>query len=99
MLFYLIIRTVISIVLLRRGRGFRNTHIYKGFKFYFSTPSAKRKNIFKVFYELEKLSSYWKTFPSSYFMFHMHLKSFTDYSKMKTFIPQEFYSRYVGGTE
>lgn len=99
MLIYLITRTVISNVILRRGKGLKNTHIYKGFKFYFDTPRNQRKNIFRVLYELEKLSWYWRVFPSSYFMFHMHLKSFTDYSRMKSFIPQRAYSKFARGTD
>lgn len=97
MLLYFILRTLISS--LKNKKSFKNTDIYKGFALYVSTPSNDRKNICKVVYEMEKLSWYWRTFPTSYFMFHMHLKEFDDYERMKTFVPQGFYAKYAGSTK
>ena len=52
-----------------------------------------------VLYEMEKLSLFWRQYPVTYFIFHMHLKDFGDYKRMKSFVTREFYSNYVGSTD
>lgn len=97
MLLYYISKIVAISIL--KGQPFKKTDLYKGFNLYKNTNKKERKNIFKVLFEMEKLSWYWRSFPESYFMFCMHLNSFNDYELMKSYVTQGFYDRYAGSTE
>lgn len=97
MLFYYILRIFLGT--LKSKKTFKDSDYYKGIVFYFNTPSKDRKNILKVLIEMEKLSWYWRTYPTSYFLFEMHLKEFNNYSNMKSFVPQDFYSKFAGSTK
>lgn len=97
MLFYFVLRIYLSA--LWHKKPFKDSLPYRGFALFMTTPREDRKNIFRVLYEMEKLCWYWHTFPSCYFMFHMHLKDFQEFERMKTFVPQGFYSKYAGSTE
>lgn len=69
------------------------TDLGKGIKLYSESKDLKRKSVLKVILELSKLSSYWKAFPDTYFRFGMFLKEFSDYDRMKSFVPQSAYYR------
>ena len=79
-------------------KSIKDTHVYKGFKFYTMTKKHERKNILLVIYELEKLTWYWRCYPETYFIFSMHLKVFKDFNVMKSFIVLSYYNKYVGKT-
>lgn len=44
--------------------------------------------------EVDKLCIYWKAFPDTYFRFGMFLKEYTDFERMKSFVPQDGYYRF-----
>lgn len=74
---------------------FKYSDVYKGFNLYYNTRRKERKNFLLMFFELERLCIYWKCFPDVYFRFGMFLKSYTDYSLMKTFLPQSAYAKII----
>ena len=82
-----------------RGTPIKQTSSYKDFKYYANENTSEKKNVLVALIEMEKLSWYWKCYPDTYFLYGMHAKSFKDYKIMKTFIPTNAYSRYVGSTE
>ena len=55
---------------------------------------VEKKSKTRVLLDLYKLSRYWKVFPDSYFRFGMFTKDYTDFDKMKSFVPQEAYYPY-----
>lgn len=77
---------------------YSQTDLYKGFKLYSKIRKNHQKDVkslFRVLYELNKISCFWKAFPDSYFRFGMFVDDFGDINKMLSFVPQEAYSRYA----
>ncbi len=54
-----------------------------------------KKNIFKILFELSRLSSYWHAFPDTYFRFGMFLKDYSNKKQILSFIPQGAYNRFA----
>lgn len=75
----------------RYGIPFKDSDLYKGFQLYNNTPPYLRKSKAKVLAELSKLTRYWNAFPDTYFRFGMFMKTYNDFDKMKSFIPQGAY--------
>ena len=71
--------------------SYKSTYVYLGLKHYFGYKGKDKKPLFTVLYELERLSIYWRCFPDIYFQVSMFLRSWTDFEKMKSFVPQDAY--------
>lgn len=78
---------------IRYKKPFSSTPYSLGMKMYKETNVAKKSKL-RVFLDLYKLSKYWKAFPDSYFRFGMFKKDYTDFDKMKSFVPQNAYYPY-----
>lgn len=74
----------------RYGVPLKKSDLYRGYVLYKNTPYSK-KPIIKVLMELSKLTRYWKAFPDTYFRFGMFLKEYSDFERMKSFVPQGAY--------
>lgn len=83
-----IIKQYISCI--HHKKPFSSVPFSRGMKMYKEVVSGK-KSIFRIFIDIYRLSKYWKVFPDSYFRFGMFMKDYTDFDKMKSFIPQQAY--------
>lgn len=103
---YYILKSYIGALV--RQNDFRKTDVFRGFFLYFSSSKNAAKNIggggggkkqiFRVLYELNKLSKHFACFPDSYFRFGMFLKGFGSMDLMKSYLPQIAYAKKTIGS-
>lgn len=93
---YYIIRDWGKLILARCNKC--NSDLYRSWRMYYGTPQKDRKNFLKVLVECNKLASYWRCFPDTYFRNGMFLKTYGSYENMFSHIPQKAYSKIVSRT-
>ena len=80
-----------------KHKNLKKTDLYRGWKMYLDTDIHKiggaKKHIFKILYDLDKLSRHFKCFPDTYFRFGMFMKTWNDMNAMMSFLPQTAYGR------
>jgi Ni,Fe-hydrogenase I large subunit len=70
--------------------------LHKGLSYY-KEYQGKKKSLWRVYKECQMLYNHWDgAFPNTYFYYCMYSNDYTDVEKMKSFVPQEAYRRFVG---
>lgn len=75
-------------------KGYKNhSDLIRGVSLYKITPPNIKKSLIKCLREVIMLYNYWNAFPDTYFRMGMFAKSYKDYDRMKSFVPQGAYAK------